>query len=754
MAVQQSLFPVRSSPELKVHSKGIERQFDVAFVAALALREKQIQQNYRPVIAVHKWFARRPGTLFRALLLSEFVEGPLRESFCQSHDLKGVLIADPFMGGGIPLLEANRIGCDVIGYDINPMAYWVVQQEIQNIDLVKYRQAAFRIHSGLEAKIGRLYRTRCIRCDRRDAPVKYFLWVKRHHCTKCDKDFDLFPRFLLAEDRRHPRNVVICSACGHLNEVRSRTNPGACQKCKNSLYVEGPAGRNRCSCPYCGTVNMYPERKSGPPRHRMFAIEYHCPSCKRRQEGRFFKNPDRADLSKYAEAERTYRSMRPIYVPDEEIPPGDETDRLHRWGYRYYWEMFNGRQLLGLELICRAIVQQSDERLRNALATNLSDLLRYQNMLCRYDAYALKSLDIFSIHGFPVSLVQCESNLLGITSEASGTNIGSGGWSNIVEKFFRAKKYCDQPFEVVYERGHKVELPIRGEWIGDERIGMRSRKVLLECRSSTNARLPVGSLDAVLTDPPYFANVQYAELMDFCYVWLRGLVSAEERAFSKSTTRSKEELTGNITMDRGIAHFTQGMASVFSGMADALKPGAPFVFTYHHNNIEAYYPVAVAILDAGLVCSASLPCPGEMGASIHINNTGSSVVDTIFVCRSTGTVRSRTIAETGQEIALLVGENLEQLRVGGVRPTRGDWRCVAYGHLIRMAIWKLRNDWDKDRPIEEKIPLVAEAVQSLGGVSGVERHIPEGLSRLKRRKGAMVCEEETAYGPYTAEISF
>ena len=50
----------------------IERQFNVPFVAALALREKQIQQNYRPVIAVHKWFARRPGALFRALILSEF----------------------------------------------------------------------------------------------------------------------------------------------------------------------------------------------------------------------------------------------------------------------------------------------------------------------------------------------------------------------------------------------------------------------------------------------------------------------------------------------------------------------------------------------------------------------------------------------------------------------------------------------------------------------------------------------------------
>ena len=50
----------------------IERRFDVSLIAAMALREKQIQQNYRPIIGVHKWFARRPGTLFRGLILSEF----------------------------------------------------------------------------------------------------------------------------------------------------------------------------------------------------------------------------------------------------------------------------------------------------------------------------------------------------------------------------------------------------------------------------------------------------------------------------------------------------------------------------------------------------------------------------------------------------------------------------------------------------------------------------------------------------------
>src|SRR5436853_4934288 len=120
--------------------------------------------------------------------------------------------------------------------------------------------------------------------------------------------------------------------------------------------------------------------------------------------------------------------------------------------------MFNARQLLGLPLSCKASSHLTDKSLRDALATNLSDLLRYQNMLCRYDTMALKSLDVFSVHGFPVGLIQCESNLLGISGR-NGAPVGSGGWLNIVEKFAKAKRYCVQPFEIRHEGSRRVEVP-------------------------------------------------------------------------------------------------------------------------------------------------------------------------------------------------------------------------------------------------------------------------------------------------------
>ena len=257
-------------------------------------------------------------------------------------------------------------------------------------------------------------------------------------------------------------------------------------------------------------------------------------------------------------------------MPNEVILSGDETDRLHRWGYARYRDMFNERQLLGLELSCQLIHGIADRRIRAALATNLSDLLRYQNMLCRYDTMALKSLDIFSVHGFPVGLVQCESNLLGIVN-GNGVNVGSGGWTNIKDKYARAKRYCEEPFEIQRRGSKNVQIPMVGEWIGEKRAGSLDRSVDLKCLSATELVPAPESLDAVFTDPPYFGNVQYGELMDFCYVWLRQLVQDQAPWFDLPSSRSHDELTENITAARGVEHFTEGLSAAYTHMARALK---------------------------------------------------------------------------------------------------------------------------------------------------------------------------------------
>ena len=683
----------------------------------MALREKQIQQNYRPIIGVHKWFARRPGTLFRGLILAEFASGALQDTYFANNDLSGRQVADPFMGGGTPLIEANRLGCDVQGFDVNPMAAWIVREEIEHLDIKAYKRAAQGLINALHEQLGAYYRTRCPLYGDTDVPVKSFLWVKTLDCSACGDTFDLFPGYLLAANRRHPNNVIVCSACGQLNEIASRNSLKPCATCGVELRLSGPARRGRCNCPRCGHPNAYPRKGGGPLQHRMFAIEYYNPWRKEEHRGRFFKRPDAEDLARSAAAAELWQQVSSRFVPDNIIPAGDETDRLHRWGYTHYRDMFNARQLLGLEASCRLIAQTEDRRVRHALATNLSDLLRYQNLLCRYDTVALKTLDIFSVHGFPVGLVQCEANLLGITS-GNGINVGSGGWTNIIDKFAKAKRYCAAPFEVRRNGSRNVQVPIPEEWIGEQRDGRR-RLVEIRCTDAAQVELVPESLDAVFTDPPYFGNVQYGELMDFCYAWLRRLVGDAAEGFGRPSTRSAQELTGNVTQERGLDHFTEGLASVYARMARALKPGAPLAFTFHHNKLQAYCAVGVAILEAGLVCSASLPCPGEMGGSIHIHGTDSSIIDTVFVCRSKGTVPRGWLADTPEAVVAIVADDIALLEAAGRTPTRGDIRCIVFGHLTRLAVWQLRADWDKTLPTVTKIAAFAGAVARFGSPDAV-----------------------------------
>lgn len=679
----------------------IESNFDVPFTARLALKEKQIQQNFRPVIAVHKWFARRPGTLFRSLLLAEFATERVPDAFYKGHNLAGLRVADPFMGGGTPLLEANRLGCDVLGCDINPMAHWIVRQELASLDLPAYLAEAKLLRDWLGEQIGDLYRTRCTVCGDGRAEVKYFLWVKTIPCEGCGREIRLFPGYLVAGNTRHPRHVFVCAECGELTEMDSRTKPGSCAACGVALDPDRRAKRGKIGCPHCGRANGFPKPTDGPPGHALFAIEYSCPNCAGRP-GRLFKSPDEDDLAKVHRAGERLRKQISSFVPDDAIPDGEESARLHRWGYRFYRDMFNERQLLGLSLSAEWLARVEDRVIREALATNLSDLLRYQNMLCRYDTMALKSLDIFSVHGFPVGLVQCESNLLGIQAEGRGGCVGSGGWANIVEKYAKAKEYCVAPFEFRFQGKGKVRVSVPGE-----NIGMNGgREVALHCADAATLPLAPGSLDAVFTDPPYYGNVQYAELMDFCYVWLRRLGQSPETPLALPSTRHADELTGNEVMGRGLEHFAQGLAAVFRTFAGALKPGSPFAFTYHHNELAAYRPLVVALLDAGLVCSTTLPCPGEMGASIHISGTGSSIVDTVFVCRSTGRVARRLVVDNPSALAALVADDLRQLAQGEVHATLGDARCLLFGHLARLGIWQLRQSWRKETGIGEKLAVV------------------------------------------------
>ncbi len=267
------------------------------------------------------------------------------------------------MGGGTPLLEANRVGSAVVGFDINPMAWWIVREEIESLDVAAYRKAADELRRSLQKTLGHLYQTTCAADPTQCCPVKSFFWVKTQECQNCSITFDLFPGYRLARDVRHPKHVLVCADCGALNEVEKADSPEACRTCSSQLRIAGNVSRGKASCSTCGHVHRVPDSNAGPYKHRLFALEYATANGSASRQGRLFKKADEGDLARVLEAKQLWAQIEPRFVPPDAIPPGDETDRLHRWGYKKYRELFHERQLLGLELSARAIAAIDDERI-------------------------------------------------------------------------------------------------------------------------------------------------------------------------------------------------------------------------------------------------------------------------------------------------------------------------------------------------------------------------------------------------------
>jgi adenine-specific DNA methylase len=695
----------------------MEANFDETLVAELASAEKQVQQSYRPIIGVHKWFARRPGTLFRGLALAELVDEPLATHYFAGHDLDGVVL-DPFMGGGTTLFEANRVGLSVVGYDTNPMSRWLVERELEALDVDGFEQVGESIAAEIEEELRELYTTRCEECGD-DAPVKFFLWVKTHVC-ECGHETLLFPGPLVAgrKMQRHTHYVVVCGTCRTVDQFLPDQTPDDCPHCGVPYAATTVPAKADCRCGRPFVVTR--PRTEKPPKHTLFALEYHCHTCKRRdgRRGRFFKGADADDHARFNRAGERFAVVESSYWPDDAIPKGDETNRLLRFGYRRFRDLHNERQLLGLALLADRI-RRAPAEFQPALATVYSDFIRYQNMICRYDTAALKVLDVFSVHGFPVHRVQCEAALVGIP------RIGSGGYRHFLAKYAAAKRYCQEPFETVKVNGRKTRLHIAGERIASNLIEdpadlTNKRATLLRCASISVDGLPEASVDLVLTDPPYFANVQYSELMDFCYAWLRRLVP-DTAFFERTTSKSHDEVTGNVTGGRDINAFAQRLSEVYCASSHALRPGKPFVFTYHHNDLHSYAALVVAVLDAGLVPITTIVCPSEMRGSIHINNADSSRVDTVFVLRKPPTP---VVGDLGLPVNERLIAHVENLVAAGMNVTDGDRRCIRHGLLAEDAMRALAKEWDATAPIDDRMATARQKLVTLSHDAGVEAPEP------------------------------
>jgi SAM-dependent methyltransferase len=313
--------------------------------------------------------------------------------------------------------------------------------------------------------------------------------------------------------------------------------------------------------------------------------------------------------------------------------------------------------------------------------------LEFNNMLCTYKGGNARRpgavRHIFSHHAFVFPYEALENNVWGVGAH-------SGTFTHLyASRMRRAKAYSLLPRERAVKAGRTVRtVSLPGERIEGNlavdfaELASGTKNALLLCGSSERLPIPDGSVDAVITDPPYSDNVQYGELSDFFYVWQRLALKGSYPELRPGLVPKDREVVKNPKQGKDGSFYEEGLRRVFSECHRVLKDDALLVFTFHHKAFEAWVNVLRAVLNAGFFVTAAYPIHSEMPLSVHIQNFESMSYDTILVCRKRGHPKGKMWPTVQAEIEEKAKQSIEALGISEAKLTPLDAYVVVLGKCL------------------------------------------------------------------------
>ncbi len=266
------------------------------------------------------------------------------------------------------------------------------------------------------------------------------------------------------------------------------------------------------------------------------------------------------------------------------------------------------------------------------LSLLLSTSLEFNSALCGYKGAAKRRpgaiRHVFAHHAYSFPYTALENNPA-FSRSTSGTlnNLfknriaAAAEWaSGPVERRWVGKgwKKVSIPDEV--DMG--VEVPSVEEFPGKKRMFFVTQT------DSSRMPLPAESVDFVVTDPPYFDNVQYSDLSHFFRCWLKSFLP--EKAEWQYVARGSAVAETSADEDK----FASVIEKIWKESNRVLKrPHGRLIFTYHHWRPEAWTKLAVALKQAGFSLANAFVVHSENPISVHIMNVKSLKHDTILVLR-------------------------------------------------------------------------------------------------------------------------
>lgn len=569
-------------------------------------------------------------------------------------------VYDPFCGGGSIPLEAQRLGIEAHGSDLNPVAVLITKALIEippkfkdkppvnpearkTKDINQWRGAQGLaedvryygqwMRDEAEKRIGHLYPKVDLPKEHGggEATVIAWLWARTVKCPNpaCGCQMPLVRSFQLSKKKGKEAWVEpIINNNQSLPVIKFEVKTG------EGKPIEGTTSRKGVVCLACATPSnldyVRSEGKAGRMDAQLMAIV---------AEG----NKKRIYLSPDDENERIANSAKPEWKPEIELI-GKAAANVSLYGLQTHSKLFTSRQLVALNTFSdlvskvRETIRQnatSIEMLNGDFSTTQEEVstTAYADAVATYLSFAVdRCIDYWSSIATWHSSnqqVRCTFARQAISMtwdyiEANPFSNSSGGWISLYSSTIEALQ----------------NIPCSAKGVASQ----------IDATSSEIYRESI----VVSTDPPYYDNICYADLSDFFYVWLRrSLSSIYPELFSTLLVPKEPELVAtpyrfNGKKQKAKEFFETGLKKAFQRMRKMASNRYPLTIYYAFKQTETeinrkngkstiastgWETMLEGLIQAGFSITGTLPMRSEQHHRMIANNSNALASSIALVCR-------------------------------------------------------------------------------------------------------------------------
>ncbi|AVX21335.1 Adenine-specific DNA methylase, contains a Zn-ribbon domain [Carboxydocella sporoproducens DSM 16521] len=677
-----------------------------------------------------------------------FMSSPLIRS-----EMSNYCILDPTAGGGSIPFEALRLGCKVIANDLNPVANVILNATLNyplrfGINLSQdINFWAQKLISSSEKKITRFFPENSFSTGigEREYIVDY-LYTRQVTCPHCGGEAPLLNTCWLSKEGEQ-WGVRLITDHGKVSfetyRVRNGKGPngedpnfatvkdgvGTCIHCRQAISAEEIKAQARGESPhgkwqdrlYCIVAVRYqPELDANgqPVRYRSGEKAGQIKTKK----VRFFRPPNEQDLAALVAAEKYLQQRWPEWegqglIPTEKIPDGHKTKEPLRAGMQRWCNLFTPRQLLGhltlveeLNRLKPEILKELGEERGRAVITYLQFVidkgLDYNSKQTRWEYTRGIVKGTFGRHDFSLKWTFGEMILTGPHSGAA--------WA------------LSQVLDA-YQGIAELLAPLHEKLKGSE------PPVTITNGTAAHLNIDSASIDLICIDPPYYNNVQYAELSDYFYVWQRRtLQDLYPDIFTRRLTNKTDEAVANPARDgsdkEAARVYERMMGEIFAECRRVLKDDGLMTIMFTHKTQEAWEALTRSLIENGWIITSSFPVESEAEESTHQKDMAAAASSIFLTCRKQSKANTEPSIWTGfgntgvaQKIRTAVQEALQEfepLKLNAV-----DEMVACYGRALQV----LSEHW----PVMDGDQYVSP-IQAMNEASAVVAH--HQIARLTRGK--------------------